>query len=217
MQRCTPPPPGRAYTWRVVTSSRPGLLILIATAVAALLLAGCAASPDDAAERGADGLPVVRLHARHASALAEDPATLAASFDAVFSGEVIAEGGQRRLEPGEDDQRPLPLSVFLVRVEASAGAPVPGSVVEVEQLGGVTAGGDGPVRVLVDGDTLMEPGGRYLLVASEEGPATYSAASFARFPVEDGLVTAPEGWEETGASRELAGLTVAEAMARLGG
>lgn len=206
---------GPAYTCQVVTS-RPGLLILIATVVAALLLAGCASSPEGVAERDAAGLPVVRLHARHASALAEDPATLRASFDAVFSGDVIAQGEQRWLDLGEGDERPLPLSVFLVCVDASAGAPEPGSVIEVEQLGGVRTGSEGPVSVLVDGDILMETGGRYLFVAQQDGPETYSVASFARFPVEDGLVTAPDGWEETGASRELAGLTVAEAIARLG-
>ncbi len=179
-----------------------------------MLLAGCGSSGDTATvERDADGLPVVRVSARYATALANDLDTLVASMDAAFSGEVIGTIAGRYVQMGNGREQPLPISVFLVRVEASTGLPAVGSVVKVEQFGGVTSGGE--VRVLLAGDTAMSVGARYVFVARQDGPQTYSASAFARFPIEDGRVTAPAGWESTGASRALAGDTPAEAIARL--
>lgn len=191
--------------------ARPGALI--AAALAVLLLAGCGSSGDtDTIERDADGLPVARVSARYATALADDLDTLVTSMDAAFAGEVIGTGEGRNVQLGGREQ-PLPISVFLVRVEASAGGPAVGSVVKVEQFGGVTSGGE--VRVLLAGDTAMSVGARYVFVARQDGPDTYSASAFARFPIENGRVTAPAGWEATGASQALAGNTPAEAIERL--
>ncbi len=192
--------------------ARPGALI--AAALAVLLLAGCGSSGDtDTIERDADGLPVARVSARYATALADDLDTLVTSMDAAFAGEVIGTGEGRDVQIGRGREQPLPISVFLVRVEASAGAPAVGTVVKVEQFGGVTSGGE--VRVLLAGDTAMSVGARYVFVARQDGPDTYSASAFARFPIENGRVTAPAGWEATGASRALAGRTPAEAIERL--
>ncbi len=185
-----------------------------AAALAVLLLAGCASSSDDASiERDADGLPVARVAARYATALADNVATLAASMDTAFAGEVIGTSAGRSVQIGRGREQPLPISVFLVRVEASTGEPAVGSVVKIEQFGGVMTGGD--VRVLLAGDTAISVGARYIFVARQDGPDTYSASSFARFPIEDGLVTAPTGWEATGASLALTGRTPAEAIAML--
>ena len=187
---------------------------LIVVALAAVLLAGCGSSGDRATiERDANGLPVARVAARYATALADDLDTLVASMDATFAGEVIGTGRDRYFEIGNGREQPLPISVFLVRVEASTGGPAVGSVVKVEQLGGVTSGGE--VRVLLARDTAMAVGARYLFIARQDGPETFSASAFARFPIEDSRVTAPAGWEGTGASQALAGLTPAEAIARL--
>ncbi len=187
---------------------------LIAVALAAVLLAGCGSSGNTATvERDADGLPVARVAARYATALASDLGTLVASMDVAFTGEVIGTGQTLNVQIGHGREQPLPISVFLVRVEASTGEPVVGSVVRVEQFGGVTS--DGEVRVLLAGDTAMSVGARYLFVARQDGPETFSASAFARFPIEDGRVTAPAGWETTGASQALAGDTPAEAIERL--
>ena len=187
---------------------------LTVLALAAVLLAGCGSSGNTATvERDADGLPVARVAARYATALANDLDTLVASTDATFAGEVIGTGQKRYLQIGQGPEQPLPISVFVVRVEASTGQPAVGSVVKVEQLGGVTIGGE--VRVLLIGDTAMSVGSRYLFFARQDGPKTFSASAFARFPIEDGRVTAPTGWEATGASQALAGVTTAEAIARL--
>lgn len=187
---------------------------LIAVALAAVLLAGCGSSGNTATvERDADGLPVARVAARYATALASDLGTLVASMDVAFTGEVIGTGQTRNVQIGHGREQPLPISVFLVRVEASTGEPAVGSVVRVEQFGGVTRGGE--VRVLLAGDTAMSVGARYLFVARQDGPETFSASAFARFPIEDGRVTAPAGWEATGASQALAGDTPAEAIERL--
>ncbi|MCH7484404.1 MAG: hypothetical protein IIA90_04565 [Chloroflexi bacterium] len=132
---------------------------------------------------------------------------------AAFAGEVIGTGKGRDVQIGRGREQPLPISVFLVRVEASTGDPAVGTVVKVEQFGGVMTGGD--VRVLLAGDTAMSVGARYIFVARQDGPDTYSASAFARFPIEDGRVTAPAGWETTGASRALAGRTPAEAIEML--
>lgn len=192
--------------------ARLGALIAVALAVA--LLTGCGSSGDTATiERDADGLPVARVAARYATALANDLGTLVASMDVAFAGEVIGTGQGRNVQIGNGREQPLPISVFLVRVEASTGQPAVGSVVRVEQFGGVTSGGE--VRVLLAGDTAMSVGARYVFVARQDGPETFSASAFARFPIEDGRVTAPAGWEATGASRALAGSTPAEAIERL--
>ena len=187
------------------------LWIAGAAALAVLLLAGCASSADDPSiERDADGLPVARVAARYATALADDVETLAASMDAAFAGEVIGTAESRNVQIGRGREQPLPISVFLVRVDVSTGDPAVGSVVRVEQFGGVMTGGD--LRVLLAGDTAMSVGSHYVFVARQDGPDTYSASSFARFPIEDGLVTAPAGWEATGASLALTGRTPAEAI-----
>lgn len=192
--------------------ARLGALIAVALAVA--LLTGCGSSGDTATvERDADGLPVARVAARYATALANDLGTLVASMDVAFAGEVIGTGQGRNVQIGNGREQPLPISVFLVRVEASTGQPAVGSVVRVEQFGGVTSGGE--VRVLLAGDTAMSVGARYVFVARQDGPETFSASAFARFPIEDGRVTAPAGWEATGASRALADSTPAEAIERL--
>ncbi len=61
-----------------------------------MLLAGCGSSADTATvERDADGLPVARVSARYATALANDVDTLVASMDAAFAGEVIGTGEGR--------------------------------------------------------------------------------------------------------------------------
>ena len=187
---------------------------LITAALAIVLLAGCGSSGNTATvERDADGLPVARISARYATALANDLGTLVASMDAAFAGKVIGTGEGRYIQIGNGREQPLPISVFLVRVEASTGEPAVGSVVKVEQFGGVTSGGE--VRVLLAGDTAMSVGARYVFVARQDGPETFTASAFARFPIEDGRVTAPAGWETTGASQALAGITPAEAMNRL--
>jgi hypothetical protein len=189
-------------------------------ALVLLALAGCGSSGGggDGVERDADGLPVARVSARYATALAAGADTLAAAMDVTFAGEVIGTAEQREVALGQGSEAPLPVSVFLVRVDASSGAPAVGSTVRLEQLGGVTesaASDAGKVRVILDRDTPIAVGQSYVFVARQDGPETYSAAPFARFPVEDGLIVAPEGWAETGASRELSGATVAEAMEAL--
>lgn len=187
---------------------------LIVASLAVVLLSGCGSPANTATvERDADGLPVARVAARYATALANDLGTLVASMDATFAGEVIGTGEGRYVQIGHGREQPLPISVFLVRVEVSAGGPAVGSVVKVEQFGGVTSGGE--LRVLLAGDTAMSVGARYVFVARQDGPETFSASAFARFPIEDGRVTAPAGWEATGASRALAGDTPAEAIERL--
>ena len=190
------------------------LWIAGAAALAVLLLAGCASSSDDASiERDADGLPVARVAARYATALADDLDTLVASMDTAFAGEAIGTAESRTVQIGRGQEQPLPISVFLVRVDASTGDPAVGSVVKVEQFGGVID--DADVRVLLAGDTAMSVGSHYIFVARQDGPDTYSASSFARFPIENGLVTAPAGWEATGASLALASRTPAEAIEML--
>jgi hypothetical protein len=201
---------------RVERIFRAKLYGLACLALAALVLAGCATSADEQAhERDADGLPIEHIPVRYATALADDPETLADSMDAVFAGEVIGVLEQRSVSAGEGDERPLPLSVFVIRVDASAGEPAVGSVVEFEQLGGVADTANGPVHVVLEGDELLAVGQSYVFVARQDGPATFSASAFARFPVEEGRLAAPKGWEETGAAQALAGLTVDEAIARL--
>jgi len=187
---------------------------LVGVALAVVLLTGCGSSGNTATvERDADGLPVARVAARYATALADDLETLVASMDVAFAGEVIGTGEDRYLQIAARPEQPLPVSVFLVRVEASTGQPAVGSLVKIEQFGGVTS--DGEVRVLLAADTAMSVGARYVFVARRDGPETFSAAAFARFPIQDGRVTAPPGWEATGASRALAGDTPAEAIERL--
>lgn len=147
--------------------------------------------------------------------MAADAETLASVFDFAFVGEVTGEAEQRS-ETSPKGNR-LPVSVFTVRVESSAGGPDAGSIVEVEQLGGVTESDIGRVHLLTENDSPIQIGGRYLFMVTDRGGGTFRASPLARFPVEGGRVQASEGFAELGASEELDGLTVVEAMERVAG
>lgn len=187
----------------------------VALLLSLLILTACASSGDEApqTETDADGLPVAYVAARYATGYAADLATLVTSTDASFVGEVVGTSGQRELE-FQDTGHSVPITTYVVRVEESDGDPAVGSTVEVEQMGGVVPGHDGNVRVVLDLDSPMYVGDRYLFIANENG-GTYTASAFARFPIEDGHVAAPAAWEETGASQELAGATVDQAMGKV--
>lgn len=157
----------------------------------------------------------MHIPARYNTAMATDAATLASVFDAAFVGAVVSENEQRsQTSPGGNT---LPVSVFTVRVEKSAGGPAEGAIVEVEQLGGVTPSDIGQVRLLAEGDTPIQVGARYLFMVTDHSGGVFRASPLARFPVEGGRVRPSEGFAELGVSDELDGLTVAEAMERVAG
>ena len=185
-------------------------------ALGLLALAACGSSEGEtpSAQTDAAGIPIVRIEARYATALAADLETLVSSMDAAFVGEVIGQRPQRE-EPAVGRGATLPISVFEVRVAHSAGGPATGSTVLVEQVGGITTADGETVRVLLEGDTPIVPGARYLFIADRTESGAYSVTSFARFRIEHGVVRAPDGWEALGASVELAGTRQGSAMARV--
>jgi hypothetical protein len=184
--------------------------------VLALLLAGCGGSREEApgpVGEDADSVPVVHIPARYATGLAQDVETLAGLFETAFVGEVTGEGAQRE-ERAPGSRNRLPVSVYTVRVISSASDVPAGTIVEVEQLGGLIESDTGVVRVLSEGDSPIESGARYLFIVSKYDSGAYRGSPLSRFPVTDGLVAAPQGWEELGASQELAGLTPEAALER---
>ncbi|MEX0684332.1 MAG: hypothetical protein WD904_12575 [Dehalococcoidia bacterium] len=198
-------------------------LALFGLALFGLAFAACGSSLDDKPleETGQDGVPVVHIPARYAKTLGADLDTLVSTFDVAFVGVVTGEAEQRS-ELMAGGRGELPVSVFTVLVEASADAAVVGSTVEVEQLGGITTGGgtrttqgQGPVRLLMEGDSPIEVGERYLFIVKEKAPGIYRASPMARFPIESGRLQPAAGWEDLGAAQEIAGLTVAQAMERV--
>lgn len=195
-----------------------GSVAAIAIALAALALAGCTSASDDtppaSQEVDADGVPINRIQARYATALTRDLESLLASADAYFVGEVIGEGGQRSVSLG-GGERSVPVSEFLVRVDRSGGTPAEGSIITLEQIGGLAETDGGFQRLLLKRDTPLAVGEAYLFIATGKAGENYSASAFARFPVESGRLAAPAHWTNVGTSVELAGLTVDEAMERL--
>jgi hypothetical protein len=166
-------------------------------------------------ETDPDGLPVAHVAARYATALAADLDTLVASTDTSFVGEVVGTASQRELTFG-DTERSVPVTTYLVRVDESNGEPAVGAIVETEQMGGVVKDSQGnDVRVALEFDAPMYTGDRFLFVATDHGDY-FTASAFARFPVRNGRIAAPEAWQDLGASRELAGATVAEALELVG-
>jgi hypothetical protein len=190
-----------------------GLLVGV---LALLALAACGSSEADSppSEKDTAGIPIVRIDARYATAFAADLGTLISAMDVAFVGEVVAARPQREQAIGARGGT-VPISVFEVHVERSAGGPTSGSIVTVEQVGGLTTVGGETVRVLLERDTPVEPGARYLFIAEEITSGAYVATSFARFPIEDGVVRAPAGWEGLGASAQLAGASEGQAMERV--
>jgi hypothetical protein len=189
---------------------------ILAVAGLAVLLAGCGASPEkpqESRETDANGVPVVHIPARYATGLAQDVETLAGLFETAFVGEVTGEGAQRE-ERAPGSRNRLPVSVYTVRVISSASDVPAGTIVEVEQLGGLIESDTGAVRVLSEGDSPIESGARYLFIVSKYDSGAYRGSPLSRFPVLDGRIVAPQGWEELGASQELAGLSPQAALER---
>jgi len=178
-------------TWR-------GALLLAAAAlfvvgvVSGVVLARGALSASDEPE-------VVSLPARWASAIANDPTTLARSADAVFEGTVVAVEQQRLWDPFEGElgdassserrPEPLPISVFRVKVESAwVGELAAGSEVLVEQPGGSLAQSDGDtITVVLEFDELLEVGETYLFWAQDSAAdnGNLSTSPFMRLRVAD--------------------------------
>jgi hypothetical protein len=182
----------------------------------AVLACGDSAEPERAASETDGPVPIVRVEGRYATSLARDAETLLSAMGSYFVGQVVEEGFQRQQTADAGSGRAVPITVFKVQVERSPGSPVQGSLIDVEQFGGLTTGAAGAVRILLENDTPMAAGARYLFFAKEVRPGVYSASAFARFPLDGERISAPPGWEATGASTELAGLTLDEAFDRLG-
>ncbi|HUF53008.1 MAG TPA: hypothetical protein VMR52_04445 [Dehalococcoidia bacterium] len=194
------------------------ILAYVLLTIPGVVACGASGEPEPPApETDTHGIPIIRVEGRYATSLTSDAETLVAAMGSYFVGQVVEEGTtQRHLTAGAEGDRKIPISTFHVRVERSRGSAAEGSLIDVEQFGGVTTGAAGPMRILLENDTPMAIGNRYLFIAKEERPGVYGASAFARFPLHGDLVAAPPGWETTGVSGELTGMTLDEAFARLG-
>jgi len=197
---------------------------LIAPVIFLALMTACGSPGPDRETAGGEG--VIEISTLWASGNAHDLATLVATSDAVFVGEVTARAGQR-LEPpssglpsGGRKPAELPISVFEVRVErAIAGAPAQGSTVVVEQPGGTLVQADGSeLRILFEQDEALRVGARYLFFSSWKGNGALNAPPFARLEAVPGGALAPlAAWQNLGALSALAGLSVDEALGEVRG
>lgn len=158
-----------------------------------------------------DEPPVSEIEVRWASAMAADLDTLVAASGAVFVGSVEERSGQIDKELSAQG-RPLPFTQYAVRVQdVLAGDGTAGELVTFEQLGGVAESSRGPVTLVAQGDTQLEPGATYVFFARADEAGVYSAPPFGRMPVVDGQVLAPEGWGSLGAVSQMAGLALTQA------
>jgi hypothetical protein len=198
------------------------ILTALLAACLTAVLAACGSVPD--AERSPAGdVPVIRMPARWASANARDVQTLVSSTDAVFVGQVTALSGQRdeHIRPtqdaGEGDPdkpatgRPagFPISIYDVLVQNSIhGSLAEGSVVVLEQPGGLSTGSDGSRAIVVlEEDELLEVGGTYLFFANVDADGVVTTAPFARFVVGgDGSITPLDEWRHLATAQRLESL-----------
>lgn len=181
--------------------------VLLAAVVVIAGLAACGSGGDEAAPQ------VVEVEARWATAIAGDVPSLVAASDVVFVGTVEERTGQRD-EPLSENGRTIPVTSFSVRVEdVLAGSTVAGGLVTVDQAGGTA----GEVTIVLEGDTPLETGGRYLFFATPGDNGALRAPPFGRMQVVDGRVRGPAGWETLGAVAQLAGLSVPQAVSEVQG
>jgi hypothetical protein len=142
---------------------------------------------------------------------ASDVRTLEAGADVVFVGTVTAKTGQRLDDLqgalASTAKSPMPVSQFSVSVEqVLSGDLQAGDEVWFEQVGGTSPVSGGKIATFaLDGDTLMQAGGRYLFFARRTPGGAYSVAPYGRFPLEGDTLKAPPGWERVGAATQLAG------------
>jgi hypothetical protein len=172
--------------------------------------------PGDAGAAGDTSL--VHIPATWATGTGHDLPTLVASTDVTFTGTVVGRSGQRDIPVSEVlPGRSLPITQFDVRVEeVAAGRLSAGTVIVVEQPGGQVTKPDGSsVAYVLEGDVPIAVGQKYLFFASFKDNGALAAAPFARFPIKDGSVTAPEGWAILGAVSQLSGAAVRDAMSEV--
>lgn len=206
---------------------RSRLLLLALVILGVVAVAACGGGGDETSLTSAT-TETVAIPARWATANAASARTLADSSDQVFVGTVVRKTGQETLDvrsmapaddPGAD--RTLPLSLFEVRVDESvAGDLGIGTLVVMEQLGGVHTRGDGSeVLVVLDGDEPLEEGAQYVFFAddSKTTPGRIGSSPFARMKVTGGGLEAMERWRDLGATQELTAGGLESARAAAGG
>ncbi len=193
-------------------------------AVPLLLTLACSGASAPVEETLADDA-IREIPARWSVANAASVETLVDSSDAVFIGTVTRQTGQRDEalrptsvfgppvpgKPAPDASPGFPMSVFELRVtEPLVGDLVAGQLVTVEQPGGLTPVSGRDVRVVLWGDTPLTPGQRYLFFATVKPNGAYSAAPFARMPIDDGLLSVDAKWDHLPALAGIAGARVDE-------
>ncbi len=192
-------------------------LVLAALLLFALACSGSSSSLNETpAEYTTQEVP-----ARWSVANAESLATLVGSSDAVFTGTVTRQTGQRSeplgpaapLGPPAPDQPAsggpsgFPVSVFEVRVnEPLVGGLVAGQTVTMEQLGGIVPAGDGQdARLVLEGDTPLTSGRQYLFFATVKPNGAYSSAPYAKIPIYEGGLSVDVAWAHLPAVAAIAG------------
>jgi hypothetical protein len=198
------------------TSTGARLLFLTLAAIIASVLAACS-------DEGPGEPETIEIPTRWASANARDLRTLVAASDEVFVGRVVRLEGQTD-QPvpgaggvGERQPTTFPVSRFEVRVVRQAtGGLGAGTMVIIEQAGGVTTQPDGTeARLILDGDEPLKVGATYLFFATRKPNGSLTAPPFGRLVVGASGRLDPVGpWSSLGAIQELTGLSPDEGAMR---
>jgi hypothetical protein len=219
--------------------NRPNLnwLLILASAGLSLFVFACGGGADvpegvapggDTAATQDEELPTLEMPSLWAWGDAERLDTLIASADVVFTGNVLTLKGQRPVlsQPGgAEPEAPgprwadIPVSEFEVQVESVvAGNLAAGTVVPLEQLGGVETMPDGSrVRLALEGDEPIQVGQTYLLFASFQENGSIVASPFGRLKVQaNGGLAAEQDWAHLGALQQLSRMRLGDAERQIG-
>jgi hypothetical protein len=205
-------------------------LLILSVAVLSVFVFACGGGADDP-EGGApggdttaaqgEGLHTEEIPTHWAYGNANDLRTLLQASDEVFFGRVTSVLGQSEAEPppGSTINRAgLPITSFEITVDSVLGGALsPGATAVMEQAGGTIETSDGAtVRIVLEGDKLLENGAEYLFFADYKANGNLTVPPFGRLQVSpDGSLEPLPVWSELSALEQLTGLTASAAASRV--
>ena len=207
----------------------------------ALAVSACASPPEEdpanvkletAANLPPDDLDVAYVHTRWATDHTTSITTLMTDRNWSFVGEVTALDEQLNVDivPGDDGPQPtvagkptpaagrtgpptMPISIFRVRItDVISGDLAVGETVLVRQTGGYHVQSTGEtIKVVLEGDELLEAGMSYLFFASPNPEKRFQTSPVSRMKAAGGSFEALEGWGELPAFQQIAAASRADA------
>ena len=202
---------------------------LFAVALVMLIAGGACSGSSDQSSDNPNDYEVREVPARWSTSAGADLSTLVRSSDVVFVGTVNQRIGQRNESPdpvakdrsGLADKLTLsggfPVSEFEIRVDQPlTGDLVVGQTITMEQIGGRLPSGNGDEILLVlEGDTPLAPGQRYLFFANVKENGAFAAAPYARLPIVEGTVSAAATWSQMPAVAAVDGRELNDAIEKV--